>query len=34
MRQRRVARFGKKRPACRVLMDKPEGNGQLGKYEY
>jgi hypothetical protein len=31
-RRRRVARFGKKRPACRVLMDKPEGKRELGKY--
>jgi hypothetical protein len=31
-RRRRVARFDKKRPACRVLIDKPEGKTQLGKY--
>jgi hypothetical protein len=31
-RRRRVARLGKKRPACRDLMDKPEGKRQLGKY--
>jgi len=30
--RRRAARFDKKRPACRVLTDKPEGKTQLGKY--
>ena len=28
-RRSRVARFGKKRPACRVLKDKPEEKKQL-----
>jgi hypothetical protein len=27
--RRRVARFDKKRPACRVSMDKAEGKRQL-----